>query len=260
MQFRRLEMLVAVVEEGGVGRAASRLFITQPAVSGNLKKLSDEVGCPIFSSSSRMGIKLTPIGTSLYEYALRLLALRDEALRSAQSAIAAEHGRVRVGADEISSLYLLPTITERFYRHYPRIKLQVHTDEPDQLFRLLREDKIDVSITARQPIEAFESASVRLNVSLEAGNVEMIKKFVSRSMGVAIVPKISVQSEADSGTLTARSLDQLSATYQIWAGRRDVIAHRQGVSIFLDHLRSIANPRPDASSLMVIRPVRAKKA
>ncbi|MGI8424587.1 MAG: LysR family transcriptional regulator [Chloroflexota bacterium] len=81
MEFKQLEMFVAVAEERSIMRAAVRVFRTQPAVSMALAKLEEEVGSRLFHRSRELRFHLTSAGEVLHEYAKRLLALRDEAAR-----------------------------------------------------------------------------------------------------------------------------------------------------------------------------------
>ncbi|HEX9460670.1 MAG TPA: LysR family transcriptional regulator [Thermoanaerobaculia bacterium] len=79
MEFKQLEMFVAVAEERSTLRAAARVFRTQPAVSMALSKLEEEIGSCLFHRSPQQRFHLTTAGKVLCEYAKRLLALRDEA-------------------------------------------------------------------------------------------------------------------------------------------------------------------------------------
>jgi len=77
MEFKQLEMFVALAEERRVQRAAERVFRTQPAVSMAIAKLEEEVRSRLFIRSE--GFRLTTSGEILYSYARRLLDLRQEA-------------------------------------------------------------------------------------------------------------------------------------------------------------------------------------
>ncbi|HYS55915.1 MAG TPA: LysR family transcriptional regulator [Thermoanaerobaculia bacterium] len=79
MEFKQLEMFVAVAEERSMMRAAERVFRTQPAVSMALAKLEQEIGSCLFQRSRQGGFQLTAAGRVLWDYAKRMLALRDEA-------------------------------------------------------------------------------------------------------------------------------------------------------------------------------------
>ena len=78
MEFKQLEMFVALADERHVQRAAERVFRTQPAVSMAMAKLEEEVGLSLFVRSERF--RMTPSGEILYAYARQLLELREEAI------------------------------------------------------------------------------------------------------------------------------------------------------------------------------------
>ena len=80
MEFKQLEMFVAVAAERSINRAAEKVFRTQPAVSMALAKLEQEIGSCLFHRTPDRRFHLTNIGEVLHEYAKRLLALRDEAV------------------------------------------------------------------------------------------------------------------------------------------------------------------------------------
>ncbi len=79
MEFKQLEMFVAVAEEGSMVRAAERVSRTQPAVSMALTKLEEEFGSYLFHRARKRRFQLTAAGEALWDYAKRMLALRDEA-------------------------------------------------------------------------------------------------------------------------------------------------------------------------------------
>ena len=77
MEFKQLEMFVALANERHVQRAAERVFRTQPAVSMAMAKLEEEIGSDLFIRSE--SFRLTPAGEILYTYAKQMLELRQEA-------------------------------------------------------------------------------------------------------------------------------------------------------------------------------------
>ena len=85
MEFKQLEMLVAVAEEGTVQKAADRVFRTQPAVSIAMRKLEDELGTKILDRRPTRTSPLTEAGRVLYDYATELLRVREQALTLVQT-------------------------------------------------------------------------------------------------------------------------------------------------------------------------------
>ncbi len=82
MEFKQLEMFVALAETRNVRRAAERVFRTQPAVSMAIARLEEEFAVDLFLHRDRF--RLTAAGEVLYGYARRLLQLRDDAAVSLQ--------------------------------------------------------------------------------------------------------------------------------------------------------------------------------
>jgi DNA-binding transcriptional LysR family regulator len=82
MEFKQLEMFVAVAERRSISRAAEQVFRTQQAVSMAVAKLEKEVGDLLFHRKRPRQFELTRTGELLWEYARQLLKIRDEAERA----------------------------------------------------------------------------------------------------------------------------------------------------------------------------------
>jgi DNA-binding transcriptional LysR family regulator len=137
MDLSQLETFLAVVEERGFSRAATRLHRTQPAVSHTIRKLEEEIGEQLFERASREGT-LTAAGDLLRQYAERLLRLRREATSALGELRSLERGRLLIAANEYTCLYLLPVLDE-FRRLCPHIGVTVHrayaSRIPDELLQ-----------------------------------------------------------------------------------------------------------------------------
>lgn len=90
MEFKQLEMFVALADERHVRRAAERVFRTQPAVSMAIAKLEEEIGATLFLRNENF--RLTADGRILYAYAAQLLRLREEATAVLTSAPLRDQG------------------------------------------------------------------------------------------------------------------------------------------------------------------------
>lgn len=123
MELSQLETFLAVIEERGFSRAATRLRRTQPAVSHTIRRLEDEIGELLFERASREGT-LTATGELLREYAERLLKMRGEASAALEQLRSLERGQLNLAANEYTCLYLLPVL-DRFRREFPQIGAMV---------------------------------------------------------------------------------------------------------------------------------------
>lgn len=149
----QLEMFVAMVEEGSFHRAAERVFRTQPALSMALRKLEQEIGAALFDRTNRNAYVLTETGVLLYEYAKRLLNLRDETVQALQELHNLQSGRIRIGANESTSLYLLPRLILAFREEHPKIKIEVFRQISARLPSELRQRNLDFAILSFSPDE-----------------------------------------------------------------------------------------------------------
>jgi DNA-binding transcriptional LysR family regulator len=123
MDISQLEVFLAVAREGGFSRAADKLYRTQSAVSQSVRKLESEIGEPLFDRSSRDGL-LTDAGRVLQEYAERLLNLRENAREALVELRELQKGKLAIGANEFTALYLLRVLGE-FRRLHPAIRIMV---------------------------------------------------------------------------------------------------------------------------------------
>src|SRR5688500_481484 len=120
----RLRAFAAVAREGSFSRAASVLYVSQPAISKHLASLESELGAKLVVRDRR-GITLTREGDLLADYVLRAEALLANAQRALATAGEAEAGVVTVAASGIPADYLLPLMLPAFFERYPRVTVDV---------------------------------------------------------------------------------------------------------------------------------------
>jgi DNA-binding transcriptional LysR family regulator len=128
--FRHLEAFVAVARQGGFTRAADKLCLTQPTVSGQIKELEETLGVSLFQRLPR-AVVLTEAGELLLPRALGLLGSREELLERAAAYRGLLWGQLTVYASTIPGEYLLPSLLAGFKGAHPgiRITLRIHDSE-----------------------------------------------------------------------------------------------------------------------------------
>ena len=147
-----------MVEERSFSRAAKRLHRSQPAVSQTIKKLEAELGQPLLDRSLRDGT-LTAAGTLIYDYAQKLVNLRSEATMALGELKQMSRGKLTIGANEFTSLCLLPLLDE-FRRLHPVVKIEVHRCLGSQIANDLLNHKVELGVLSFQP----ESSELRSTV------------------------------------------------------------------------------------------------
>src|SRR5205807_3798982 len=150
MELTQLEFFIRVVEEGSFSKAAERVYRTQPAVSIAIRRLEEEVGAPLFERSQKTPT-LTDAGELIYDYAKRILALRDQAREVVAELRSLKRGRVRIGANESTSLYLLPRLILQYRERYPNVKVEIYRHVSERLPREVLDRNVDFALLAFEP-------------------------------------------------------------------------------------------------------------
>jgi len=160
MELMQLEMFVAVVEERSFLRAAERVFRTQPAVSIGLRKLEGKIGVPLLDRSQRRSARLTPAGEVLYEYASRILGLRDEALSALRAEDCTRSGTLRIAVASGENFDWIPQLTRKFNNQCPNIRLEILCDRPVTFFSDLAERRMDIALLSGRPKSDVKSKNL----------------------------------------------------------------------------------------------------
>jgi DNA-binding transcriptional LysR family regulator len=135
-----LRSFAAIVDSGSMLRATERVFVTQSALSLQMKRLEDTVQTPLFHRDGRR-LVLTPTGQTLLAYARELLAVNDRAVAAVTGDALA--GPARVGLVQDFAETLLSGVLSRFTQLNPEAQLQVRVGGSQELLELLESDRLD---------------------------------------------------------------------------------------------------------------------
>jgi len=152
MEFSQLEFFVTVADEGSFSKAAVRVYRTQPAVSIAIRRLEEEIGAPLFERSQKTPV-LTDAGELLYDYAKRILSLRDQTFNVVAELKSLQRGRVRIGANESTSLYLLPQLILEYRARHPDVMVEIFRQSSERLAREVLDRNVDFALMAFEPVE-----------------------------------------------------------------------------------------------------------
>lgn len=143
-----LRSFVAIVDAGSMLKAASRVFLTQSALSLQVKRLEELLQFPVFSREGRR-LALTPAGETFLGYARRLLALNDEAIRVTSGSGLV--GPVRIGMVQDYAETLLTGVLAQFVRLHPDATLQARVGGTAELLEMIEADALDVALGYAEP-------------------------------------------------------------------------------------------------------------
>ncbi len=151
MNLRDLKYLVALADTRHFGQAAERCFVSQSTLSGQIKKLEEELGVVLFERTKRT-VETTPHGAAIVEYAKRVLDQADALVELAKSYQDPVVGPLRMGIIPTLSPYLMPLILKPLNKQYPQIKLVLSEELTDTLLTRLAQHEIDAALLAT-PVE-----------------------------------------------------------------------------------------------------------
>lgn len=154
-----MRTLLAVVETGSFAKAARSVGRSESAVSLQLKRLEEQVGEPVFLRAGKQ-MTLTSAGTTLVEYARRLLELNDEALSAASES--SVDGIVTLGVPHDVAETWLPAVIAGFGRSHPSATLNIVEGRSPILLSRLADNQLDLAVafSATRPREALWSANL----------------------------------------------------------------------------------------------------
>jgi DNA-binding transcriptional LysR family regulator len=149
MDLHILEVFRAVAMEKSFSRAAARLSRTQPAVSMAVQRLETVVGEPLIDRAGKQ-LRLTDAGQVVFDFARRFDNLRTEL--GVALAELRDHGAglLSVGANESTTLYLLPLIT-RYRKLHPRVKVQVRRSQSSKIPVEILEGDLELGVISYDP-------------------------------------------------------------------------------------------------------------
>jgi DNA-binding transcriptional LysR family regulator len=158
VELYALQVFLTVATEKSFSRAAEKLLRTQPAVSLALQRLEQELGERLIDRSGRELI-LTDAGRTVLDYARRFQSLKLELDNSLAELRDNSAGRLIIGANESTSLYLLRHI-ERYRALYPRIKVQVRRSLSSKLPNELLDGNLELGVISYDPSDERLSSKV----------------------------------------------------------------------------------------------------
>ncbi|MBB4863154.1 aminoethylphosphonate catabolism LysR family transcriptional regulator [Pseudomonas nitritireducens] len=142
----QLKAFHAVAVHGSFTRAAERLFLTQPAISDQVRKLEERYGVLLFHRNKR-SVRLTELGERLLAVTQRLFVIEAEAQELLQESSALQTGSLTLAVD--APVHVLPQIA-RFCQRHPGIRVKLETGNTDESLQRLFDYQADLALLGRE--------------------------------------------------------------------------------------------------------------
>lgn len=160
MNIRDLKYLVALQDHQHFGKAADACFVSQPALSMQIKKLEEHLGVQLLERTNK-SVMFTTVGDALTARARLVLSQVDEMKELAKQSVDPFSGELRLGIFPTLAPYLLPRIAPKISKKLPRLSLFLLEEKTNILLEKLQQGKIDAAILAL-PIDVSGLVSVPL--------------------------------------------------------------------------------------------------
>ncbi len=148
--LQQMEALISLVEEGSFSLAARKMHISQPALTKNIRNAEDYLGAPLVNRGSA-GISLTPEGKVIYDYARRIMKLREEAKEKITALGANTGGNIYIGASTIPATYILPRVLSALRGNHPDITMYIKTADSEEVMNMVLASEVEMGIIGKSP-------------------------------------------------------------------------------------------------------------
>ncbi len=144
MNFQNLEYFLTAASEGNITRAAEQLHVSQQALSNQISRLEQELGCKLFER--KQNLELTYAGQQFKASAERILDIQRQTATELEDISNNRRGELRIGISHTRGQAILPLILPKFSRLYPEVDLHVNEGSTHILEEHLQKGRIDVLI------------------------------------------------------------------------------------------------------------------
>ena len=145
LNLYQLQSFVTVISEGSMTGAADKLYLTQPAISQQIRNLEEDLGVELLVRGVRQ-IKPTLQGEVLFDYAKRILQMGQQAEVAVRAMGAELKGQLRVGTLNSLGVHLISPIVARLLKYNPKLSIKIDYDDGEELVKAFKRGELDAVI------------------------------------------------------------------------------------------------------------------
>lgn len=251
LTLHRLELFLAVLDAGGVARAAEARRLSQPAVSEHLRGLEAFFGLALFERAGR-GVRPTTAARLLEPFARQALGLLATAERTAAELRGVAAGAVAVGASTTPGTYVLPAVLGRFRAAHPGVALTLRIGDTRQIERWVAAGQVELGVIGEAPILPGLAAEPWVKdelVAIVARRHRLARRRAVKPALLADEPYISREEGSSTREVAERFFAELGVTLRpamelgSTEAIREAVAAGLGVSVVSRHAVRPRDPR-----------------
>ena len=158
MELKYFRLIKTIEEEGNLANSSERLFLTQSALSHQLRDLEEQLGFKVFHRT-RNKWELTQEGTELYKLANKIFSTIDEGFTAIKHIKEGSKGTIKLSAECQSFFHAIPSFIQKMGMLYPQIDIDITLGATHQTISQVLSNDIDIAIVTSKP-ESKELSSI----------------------------------------------------------------------------------------------------
>ncbi len=145
MDDHKLKVFCSVAETKSFSKASKAMYLTQPAISLQIRSLEEDLGTKLFTRSNK-AVSLTETGEILYRHAKKILSYYGEIEKEINEATGLVKGKLMIGASTTLATYYLPNVIVKFKKSYPDILIDFERGNTQKIIDSLLHARIDLGL------------------------------------------------------------------------------------------------------------------
>lgn len=217
IKLEQYRVFCTAAESGSFSEAAKQLFITQSAVSQQIRALEDALGVTLFARSKK-GAKLTTHGELLFGFAKRSLSELESAENLFSKMRSLEEGSLRIGAGDTLTRYFLLDHLERFHNRYPGVKIEIINRVTGETLSRLSSGKVDVAFI-NLPVDESQYHNVQIreigclhDIFIAGNKFSYLKDRILSMADISALPLVMLEPKSNTRKTTDRFFESQGIT------------------------------------------------
>lgn len=149
MDISLFKTFIAVAKHGSISLACKEVFLTQPAVTKQIKLLKDQYGVELFNREARR-FKLTEEGNTLLNYAIEMVKIYEESMANVSNSGGKIKGTVKIATNLTLGIYVLPQLMKAFSDLYPEVQYQVKLHNTFNIIQAILDKEMKFGLVGRE--------------------------------------------------------------------------------------------------------------
>lgn len=223
MDLHQLYVFTKVVEHKSFSKAAEDIFLSQSTVSSHIQALERTLNVSLFDRVGRENI-LTPPGERLYQWALKLLLLKDQAILDLKEGATELRGMIRIGTSSVPGQFMIPKMVKKFRSQYPKATFHVNQSSSKIVAEKVLNGSVDFGLLG----EKYENDKLRY-IPLLKENLVLITSQLSNIVGPIDIENLLsypfIMRNSDSGTNSL--IERFLKKKQISKDQMNIVAYTE---------------------------------